>query len=500
MQPKAHVVVVGAGNAAFSAAQAAREHVDRVYLLEKAPREWLGGNSYFTAGAFRTTHNGLGDLRPLLSDVDDEVAARIELPPYSAADFAEDLQRLNDGRSEPRLTRILVDNAGKVMQWLHRKGLRFRLMYERQAYQVDGKYRFWGGLAVGTVGGGIGLVQQHLDAAEHAGIHVLTDSPVTQLMSDDGRVTGVIHRTQDGREVELAADAVVLASGGFQASEEMRTRYLGARWRKVKLRGTPYNSGETLRMAIELGAQQFGDYSGGHAIAWDVGAPPHGDRGLTNRFSRQSYPIGIVVNRDGVRFLDEGADFRNYTYASYGAAILDQPGGIAFQLFDAKTAPLLSRIDYSHDGASRLEAGSVSELAAKLGIEPAALTATITSFNRAVQPGVFNPAVKDGKRTRGITPPKSNWAQALDSPPFAAYPVTCGLTFTYGGLRIDDDAAVLRSDDTRIEGLFAAGEIVGGLFHRNYPGGSGLMAGSVFGYRAGKAAAAHAHLLGQGQR
>ena len=221
------VVVVGAGNAAFCAAHAARERVGWVMVLEKAPREWAGGNTYFTAGASR------------------------------------------DG---------------------------IEVRYERAV---------------------IGL-----------------------LRDDSGAVVGVVCDGPDGRE-EIEAGAVVLAGGGFESDARMRAEHLGPRWEAAKARGTPYNTGEVLHMALEAGAQPYGDWGGCHAIAGGAAAPPAGDRELTNLFSKQSYPLGIVVNREGRRFVDEGADYRNYTYAKYGAEILKQPGGVAFQIFDAKTEPLL---------------------------------------------------------------------------------------------------------------------------------------------------------------
>ena len=224
----------------------------------------------------------------------------------------------------------------------------------------------------------------------------------------------------------------------------------------------------------------------------DAAAPPYGDLELTHLLSKQSYPLAVVVNRDGRRFLDEGADFRNYTYAKYGAAILAQPGAIAYQLYDAKTAPLLRLDEYDAPGVSRYEADTIADLARQLGMPPAALAGTVAEFNAAITVDPFNPAVKDGKRAAGLTPPKSNWALPLDTPPFLAFAVTCGITFTFGGVRIDTQARVLDRAGHPIPGLHAAGELVGGLFYHNYPGGSGLTSGMVFGRRAGAAAATFA--------
>jgi tricarballylate dehydrogenase len=495
MSYRYNVVVVGAGNAAFSAAHAAAERVDRVLVLEKAPRDWAGGNSYFTAGAIRTTYGGLDDLRPVLEDLPDDQAARTELSPYTPEDFMADMERVTHERCDRELTSVMVEEAAATVRWLHEKGLRFRLMYDRQSYEVDGKRRFWGGLVLGTIGGGKGLMQQHTDAAQKTGIELRYDSPVTGLLqADDGTITGVACKGPSGRE-EIQAGAVVLASGGFESDPRMRAAYLGPQWDVAKVRGTPYNTGEVLHAALEAGAQPYGNWSGCHSIAWDAAAPPTGDRDLTNLFSKQSYPLGIVVNGDALRFIDEGADFRNYTYAKYGAEILRQPSALAYQIFDAKTAQLLREDEYTAPGVSRYEAQTVRELGEKLGLDAEAFRQTVGEFNAAVRPGRFDPSVKDGKATEGIDPPKSNWAQPIDTPPFLGFAVTCGITFTFGGVRVDTDARVLDRTGQPIAGLCAAGELVGGLFYHNYPGGSGLMAGSVFGRRAGYAAASSAHMV-----
>jgi tricarballylate dehydrogenase len=489
VSPGYDVVVVGAGNAAFCAAQAAKESVGKVLVLEKAPRDWLGGNSYFTAGAFRVTFGSLDDLKPLLDEVDEDRLRRTELPAYNVADFMADMHRVTGGRCDAKLTRIMVEDSAQTVRWLADKGIRWRLMYDRQSFEFDGKLRFWGGLVLGTVDGGKGLIGQHLASAKDHGIDIRCSFAVEGLLRNaPGAVVGVRGRGPDGPET-IEAEAVVLACGGFESNPEMRSRYLGAAWKNAKVRGTPHNTGEGLEMALEAGAEPYGDWGGCHSIAWDIAAPPTGERNLTNLYSKQSYPIGIIVNSEGRRFLDEGADYRNYTYARYGAEILHQPGGVAFQLFDAKTEPLLRQDEYTAPGVSRHEARSIGELAGKVGVEPEALERTVMGFNSAVQPGDFDPSVKDGKRTRGLDPPKSNWALPLDTPPYYGFAVTCGITFTFGGLRVDGSARVLDGNRDPIPGLHAAGELVGGLFYENYPGGSGLTSGAVFGRRAGHTAA-----------
>jgi tricarballylate dehydrogenase len=273
--------------------------------------------------------------------------------------------------------------------------------------------------------------------------------------------------------------------------------YLGPNWDIARVRGTPYNTGEGLHLALDAGAEPHGHWSGCHATAWDAAAPPTGDRVLTNRLTKQAYPLGIVVNAEARRFVDEGADFRNYTYAKYGAEILRQPNAIAYQLFDATTAPWLSKEEYEAPGVSRCEATTIRALADKLGLNPDALERTVAEYNAAIQPGDFNRAIKDGKRTLGIAPAKSNWALPLATPPYYAFAVTCGITFTFGGVRIDTAGRVLDRSASPIAGLYAAGELVGGLFYHNYPGGTGLMSGAVFGRRAGTSAAQRAVALGR---
>lgn len=483
------VIVVGGGNAGFCAAHAARELVPRVLILEKAPIEWAGGNSYFTAGAMRVAHNGLAELRELVPDLTPEQLATTDIPAYPDSAFLNDMFRVTEGRTRPDLAALIVGESLAAAKWLQSKGIRWRLQYDRQSFLVDGRHQFWGNLPLGVQGGGVSLMEQHLAAAEASGIQIAYDSGVVGFIQrPGGPIQGVVVDNPQGRQ-ELRAGAAVLAAGGFEADPRLRAMYLGPGWDIAKVRGTPYNTGEVLQLALEAGADPYGQWSGSHAIQWDAAAPEHGDREITNLFSKQSYPVSIVVNRDGRRFIDEGADYRNYTYAKYGAEVLKQPGAIAWQLYDAKTTPLLRQDEYTVRGVSKIEANTIRELALATGINPDGLERTVDAYNLAIQPGDFNPAVKDGKHTEGIEPPKSNWALPLDTPPYLAFAVTCGVTFTFGGLRIDTAGAVRHRSGSALPGLFAAGEIVGGVFYHNYPGGSGLTNGAVIGRRAGTSAA-----------
>ena len=488
MTTRYDVIVVGGGNAALCAALAAREADARVLVLEKAPEAWRGGNTFFTAGGFRFAFKSFEELCELVGDLSDEEKAAMDVSPYTEDEYYDDLMRVTEDLADPDLAMTLVRESQPTVRWMRDRGVRWIPMFGRQAYKVDGRFRFWGGLVLEAVGGGAGLVEMEYAAAAKTGIDVRFEAKVTRLTVDDrGAVTGVVVRTPGGVE-ELAAGAIVLAAGGFEANPEMRTRYLGRNWDLARVRGTPYNTGEAIRMALDIGALPWGHWSGCHAVAWDYNAPWHGDRKVGDGFQKHSYPLGLIVNLRGERFVDEGADFRNYTYVKYGRAIIEQPRRAAFQIFDQQVLHLL-REEYRIREVTRAEDATLEGLARKLEIDVEGFVRTVREYNAAVQPGAYNPAVKDGKGTRGLTPPKSNWALPLDAPPFVGFAVTTGITFTFGGLRITGDAQVVDAEQRPIPGLYAAGELMGGLFYQNYPGGAGLMAGSVFGRIAGRAAA-----------
>ncbi|HXF65390.1 MAG TPA: FAD-binding protein, partial [Burkholderiales bacterium] len=276
-----------------------------------------------------------------------------------------------------------------------------------------------------------------------------------------------------------------------EANPEWRTRYLGPGWELAKVRGTRFNVGDGLRMALEIGACPYGNWSGCHSVSWERHAPEFGDVTRSHDPYRHSYPLSIMVNAEGRRFVDEGADFYNYTYAKYGAEVLRQPGQFAWQVFDAKVKDIL-RPEYRIKLVTKASARTLEELAQKLeGVNPEGFLKTVREFNAAVRRDVpFDHTVKDGKCTVGIEPPKSNWAQPLDTPPFEAYATTCGITFTFGGLRINHETGqVYDVNLVPVPGLYCAGEMVGGLFYFNYPSGTGLVSGAVFGRIAGAAAA-----------
>ncbi len=377
------------------------------------------------------------------------------------------------------------------MVWLRNHGIRFIPMFGRQSFMVDGKHHFYGGVNIEAVGGGSGLVEAEIRRALQIGCEIRYDTAATRLIQDKNKkITGLEISSPDGIET-INARSIVLACGGFESNPEMRARYLGPGWDLARVRGTKHNMGDGIKMAIDIGARAYGNWSGCHSVGWDISAPEYGDYEVLDNFQKHSYPWGIMVNTDGNRFVDEGEDLRNHTYVKFGREIMKQPNRTAIQIFDQKTIPLL-RDEYRIRQVTKVSGNTIAELAQELEINVSALTKTIDEFNAACKPGNFNPSILDGVATTGLNPNKTNWALPVDEPPFEAFITTTGVTFTFGGLKVDEKGSVLDNNDRSISGLFAAGELVGGLFYENYPGGSGLMAGAVYGKIAGENAASHA--------
>jgi tricarballylate dehydrogenase len=485
---QADVIVVGGGNAA-SAPLAAQEQNCLGDRLEAAPEEESGGNSRFTAGSVRVVYNGVDDIKALVPDLTEQEIATTDFGTYTREQFFDDMARVTQNRADPDLDELLVTRSFDTFRWLRDKGIRFIPIYGRQAFKIEGKFKFWGGLTVEAVGGGPGLIKMLTEAASKRGIEIRYATRALELLFDGVGVHGVRIR-HAGVESEIESRSVVLACGGFESNSEWRTRYLGPGWDLAKVRGTRFNNGDGIRMAMDIGASPCGNWSGCHAVQWEMNAPEFGDLAVGDQFQKHSYPFAILINAQGKRFVDEGADFRNYTYAKYGRVVLEQPGQFAWQIFDQKVKHL-QRDEYKIRQITKVTAGTIEEFAKKLeGVNAPQFVATIAEYNKAIRTDVpFNPNVKDGRRTEGLPINKSNWANTIDAPPFEGYAVTCGVTFTFGGLRITTDAEVLNTDYQPIRGLYAAGELVGGLFYFNYPGGSGLTAGAVFGRLAGTAAA-----------
>ena len=507
------VLVVGSGNAGFSAALSAAQSPNSpsVLLIDKCPESWAGGNSYFTAGAYRFAHSGLQDLLPVVSNVSEEQAGRIDLPAYTEADFAKDMHTVCGGRSDKELSRVLVDDSRDAIRWLAGNGVRFWLSFNRQAYEVNGRIKFWGGLCLRTPDGGKSLIEDHQRIARSHGIQTSYSTALQGLAHRGGksRVAATVTDPQ-GQLREISAGAVILASGGFESNPRMRSQFLGPGWDMAYVRGTPHNTGDVLDLAIrDLSAQPCGNWSGCHSVAWsassDVDANT-GDRDASNEHTKSGYPLGLMLNVEGKRFVDEGVEMRNYTYAKFGRAILQQPEHVAFQIWDARTSSMLRGEEYRPERAEHITGDTLEKLAeacAGKGLRnKESFVQTVQEYNEAVYAhrrenpdAKFDPSVKDGMSTQSskqqLALGKTNWAQPLDQGPFLAVKVTCGVTFTFGGLKIDPQTAQLVSGTTGkgIPGVYCCGEMVGGLFYGNYPGGSGLTSGTVFGRRAGQAAA-----------
>jgi tricarballylate dehydrogenase len=485
------VIVAGAGNAALCAAISAHENGARVLILERAPEAEKGGNSYFTAGGFRFVHDGADDVaRDIIPDLTEAERAKIVLPPHTRQFYYDQLMEVTHHQSDEDLASLLIDRSRPTMAWLRSHGIRFVPMYGRQSFLVDGKHHFYGGVNIEAVGGGAGLIEAELARAQKLGIEIRYGAALIGLLQRPDRVvTGARVRTAQGYQ-EIAAKSIILACGGFESNPEMRVRYLGSGWDLCRVRGTRHNMGEGIFAALAIGARPYGNWSSCHACEWDISAPPYGDRWVLDNFQKHSYPLGIMVNINCKRFVDEGEDYRNLTYAKFGRDIMNQPRRTAIQIFDQQTVAML-RDEYRIKQVTKAESDTIAGLAKQLELDPVALEKTVAEYNAACTPGNYNPAILDGVATRGISPPKSNWALPINKPPYVAYVTTTGITFTFGGLQINTRGEVQDMTDQSIPGLYAAGELVGGLFYENYPGGTGLMSGSVFGKLAGESAAAY---------
>jgi tricarballylate dehydrogenase len=484
------VLVVGKGNAALCAALSAREKSEKVVMLEAAPEEESGGNSRYAGGLMRTVYNSVEDLQQIMDLTQDEIA-KTDFGTNTREEYYDDLFGVTQYKSDPDLAETLITNSFDTLVWMRSKGVRFVPLYWRQSTVVNGRRVFFGRVPVEVSGAGAGLVQFLDSAAVKAGIEVRYETRATELIFDGERIVGV-YAQQKGKRVEIRARAVVLACGGFEANAEMRARYLGPSWDLVKVRGTRFNMGDGIKMALNVGAAPYGNWTGCHATGWDRDAPEFGDVNVGNQFQKHAYIFGLMINAEGKRFVDEGLDFHSFTYARYGREVLKQTGQFAWQVFDAKIGGEMLPTEYRTRFLTKVTADTLEELAGKLeGVDADQFLKTIAAYNAAIRADIpFQRAVKDGKCTVGIEPRKSNWAQSIDTPPYHAYAVTCGITFTFGGLRIDSKTGQVFDVTLQpIPGLFCAGEMVGGIFYHNYPAGTGLVSGAVFGRIAGRNAA-----------
>ena len=424
-QNHCNILIIGAGIAGLSAALTARELGASAIVLERAPRTERGGNTRFSNAAIRAVSEP-GDARGLTRE-----------------QYLEDFEKVTEHRVDPALAELVVDNSRETRRWLVDHGV----------VPYDARLGRWNM--------GADLSDALFAAAEAAGVEIQYETRALSLIEDERGVCGV-NVIQNRRKRDIFADSVIVAAGGFEANPEWRARYIGPGWDLVKVRGSRFNTGDGLRMALEVGAMPYGNWSGCHTTNWDANAPEQNTLDLTTVFKRDSFNHGIMVNRRGERFQDEGEDSSGLIYAKLGRIILDQPGGLAWQIFDSKSIPLLPP-EYHAQESTRIVADTLEELAAQIeGIDQQRLLSTVREFNASVKDDVpFDPSRKDGRGTSGLAIPKSNWARKLDEPPFEAYAVTTGITFTFGGVRIDLEARVLDGDGNVIPGLYAAGEVAG---------------------------------------
>ena len=445
------VVVVGGGNAALCAALTAREAGASVVVLERAPREFRGGNSRHTRN-LRCAH---------------DAPTAVLTGSYSEDEFFADLLRVNANDTDESLARLLICRSKTCTEWMSKYGVRFQSAL-RGTLHLSRTNLFF-------LGGGKALMNAYYAAAERMGIDVLYDAEVVSIDVRECRV-----RLQPDQTVR--AKSLVLASGGFESNLAWLKEAWGDAADNFIVRGTPYNTGVPLRALLDAGAQPIGDPRACHAIAVDARAPKF-DGGIVTRLD--CIPLGIVVNQLGERFADEGEDLWPKRYASWGTLVARQPGQVAYCLVDAKTANLFMPSVFSP-----IVANTIPELAVQLGLSADRVGDTVTRFNDAVRPGAFNLEVLDDCHTRGLTPEKSHWAQRLDAPPYWGYPLRPGITFTYLGLRVDETMRVMRTDGAPMQNVYAAGEIMSGnVLRRGYIAGIGMTIGTVFGRIAGESAA-----------
>ncbi|HEY6831570.1 MAG TPA: FAD-dependent tricarballylate dehydrogenase TcuA [Pseudolabrys sp.] len=454
------VVVFGGGNAALCAAITAARAGCKVIVLEGAPEFYRGGNTRHTRN-LRCAHDGTA---PTMTG------------PYAEGEFLDDLYRVTGGETDKVLAELTIARSTELLPWMDEQGVRFQPP-------------LGGTLSLGKtnaffLGGGRGMLNALYRRAEALGVTCIYDTPVTAVTIEDGYFVSATVKHK-GRAHAVRGKTLVAACGGFEANIDWLKQYWGAAADNFLIRGTPYNRGDVLRMLLDAGVAAVGDPTQCHAVAIDARAPKF-DGGIATRLD--SIVFGIVVNRDAQRFYDEGEDTWPKRYAIWGRLVAQQPGQIAYTIVDAQSFHLFMPSIFP-----AIQAGSIAELAAKLSLDPAALEKTVGDFNAAVRPGTFDHTVLDDCATSGLAIPKSHWARRIDKAPFYAYPLRPGITFTYLGVRVNNESRMLLADGKPAGNMFAAGEIMAGnVLGKGYLAGIGMTIGAVFGRLAGQGAATHA--------
>jgi tricarballylate dehydrogenase len=455
------IVVIGGGNAALCAAITAAEDGARVLILETAPKPYRGGNSRHTRN-FRCMHHG--PLGPLVES-------------YTEEEYLADLMKVTGGKTDEHLARLAIRSSEECLPWMEAHGVRFQpsLSGTLSLARTNAFFR----------GGGKSLVNAYYRTAEGLGVEVLYEAAVTHLELEGDRVTRVDY-THEGEAKCLSPKSVVVASGGFQADTDWLARAWGPAAKNFLIRGTPYNRGVVLADLLDQGIAQVGDPTQCHAVAID-GRAPKFDGGIVTRLD--CVPFSIVVNKDAQRFYDEGEDVWPKRYAIWGRLVAAQPDQVGYVIIDAKSLNLFMPSVFPP-----IKADTLAELAGKMGLPGEALEQTVAEFNAACgDQSSFHPTELDGVATTGLTPPKTNWARPITQPPFYGYSLRTGVTFTYLGLKVDENAQC-SIDDRPVSNLWAAGEtMAGSILGQGYLAGFGMTIGTVFGRIAGKEAAAHAN-------
>jgi tricarballylate dehydrogenase len=455
-----NVLVVGGGNAALCAAISARREGASVLVVEAAPKFYRGGNTRHTRN-MRCAHDR---------------ATEILTGPYTEDEFWDDLLRVTGGQTDEQLARFMIRESKEMLSWIVEQGVRFQPS-------------LGGTLSLGRtnsffLGGGRAMLNALYRTAERLGVAMLYEAPAVDLDIEGGRFRSVAIVHQQRRKT-IAADALIAAAGGFEANIEWLKEYWGDVAENFLIRGTPYNRGTLLRLLLDKGVEKIGDPTQCHAVAIDARAPKF-DGGIITRLD--CVVFGIVVNKHAQRFYDEGEDLWPKRYAIWGRLVAAQPDQIAYVIFDAPSLRMFMPSLYPP-----IEAPTIAALAAELGLDAAALETTVAGFNAAVRPGTFDHTILDDCRTEGLDPPKTHWAQRIETAPFFAYPVRPGITFTYLGTRVNREARMMMKSGAPAANMFAAGEIMAGnVLGRGYAAGIGMTIGSVFGRIAGREAALNA--------
>ena len=448
--PKFDVLVAGGGNAGLCAALSAAEQGANVAIVECAPKEFRGGNSRHTRNLRRASET------------------------YTEAEYFEDLCRVTEGQTNEQLARLAIRESAALKTRMQQHGVRFQPSL-RGTLHLDRTNAFF-------LGGGKALLNTYYAAVEHLGVRVFYHAAVEDLEIENGRFEAARVKW-NGEPTRITAGALVAAAGGFESNLEWLEEIWGEPARKFLVRGTPYNQGKVLRLLLDKGAEPVGNPAQCHAVAIDARAPQY-DGGIATRLD--CLPLGIVVNRRGERFYDEGEDLWPKRYAIWGRLVAQQPGQIAYSIIDSRALELFMPSVYP-----AIRGDSIGQLAGKLGLPAAALESTVQCFNQSVRPGPFDHTMLDGCRTAGLMPEKTHWARALDKPPFFGYPLRPGITFTYLGVKVNQSCEVLMPGGPA-RNIFAAGEIMAGnILGKGYLAGVGMTIGTVFGRIAGREAALH---------